>query len=154
MTAFVLVLVEIDFLFYKLTVFLFFSSALLFFLFVFLFLPFLAFRKWREILVGLSAITSFNILGFLLFSDHPIRTFNLWLSFNSKYDSGLLDNRLSSANVSFRQCLLDITTIIDRELFEALPGDGRYLLSHFVYDHSQPIMYLILLVLVIAVFFS
>ena len=122
--------------------------------FLFLFLPFLAFRKWREILVGLSAITSFNILGFLLFSDHPIRTFNLWLSFNSKYDSGLLDNRLSSANVSFRQCLLDITTIIDRELFEALPGDGRYLLSHFVYDHSQQIMYLILLVLVIAVFFS
>ena len=117
--------------------------------FVFLFLPYLAYRKWRELFLGLSAIASLNILGFLIFTNHPVRTFNLWVNFNSKYNSGLLDNRLSNANVSIRQALLDVTTIIDREFF-----DGRALLSRFVFDHSQQMLFLILIVLVVAIFLA
>lgn len=116
--------------------------------FVFLFLPFLAFRKWREIFTGLSAILSLNILGFLMFTNQPSRTFSLWLDFNSNYDSGLLDNRLSNANVSIRQSLLDMTTVIDREFF-----NGRALVSQFMYDHSKLVLFVILLILLVAVFF-
>jgi hypothetical protein len=117
--------------------------------FVFLFLPYLAYRKWRELFLGLSAIATVNVLGFLIFTDHPVRTFKLWVNFNSNYDSGLLDNRLSNANVSIRQGLLDVTTIIDREFF-----NGQALFSRFVYDHSERILFLILIVLVVAIFIA
>jgi hypothetical protein len=116
--------------------------------FLFLFLPFWAHRKWLYLFKGVLAVLALNLLGFLMFTEAPLKVMKQWYSFNSGYNASLIGNQISNANVSIQQGILDLTTIYDRQVL-----NGRPVVSLFVYNHSSVIIFLALLGLIVALFF-